>query len=81
MSPNAHPSALESTSAHTSLLGTPHSHGAERGWGWTQAAIKYWGTSTNLNFPADDYASELAEISRLTTEELVAQVRRHLACG
>ena len=41
-----------------------------------QAAIKFWGTETQLNFPAEDYASELEEINNLTTEELVAQLRR-----
>jgi hypothetical protein len=41
-----------------------------------QAAIKFWGTETQLNFPAEEYASELEEINNLTTEELVAQLRR-----
>jgi len=41
-----------------------------------RAAIKYWGLQTALNFPVDDYAAEMPMIHGLTTEELVAHLRR-----
>ncbi|NP_001346556.1 AP2-like ethylene-responsive transcription factor CRL5 [Zea mays] len=40
------------------------------------AALKYWGTSTHVNFPVEDYREELEEMKNMTRQEYVAHLRR-----
>ncbi|CAH9111333.1 unnamed protein product [Cuscuta europaea] len=40
------------------------------------AAIKYWGTSTHINFPLENYQQELEEMKNMTRQEYVAHLRR-----
>ncbi|XP_025796942.1 AP2-like ethylene-responsive transcription factor CRL5 [Panicum hallii] len=40
------------------------------------AALKYWGTSTHINFPIEDYGEELEEMKNMTRQEYVAHLRR-----
>ncbi|XP_039828353.1 AP2-like ethylene-responsive transcription factor CRL5 isoform X3 [Panicum virgatum] len=40
------------------------------------AALKYWGTSTHINFPIEDYREELEEMKNMTRQEYVAHLRR-----
>ncbi|KAL3834931.1 hypothetical protein ACJIZ3_009667 [Penstemon smallii] len=40
------------------------------------AAIKYWGTSTQTNFPISDYDKELEIMQNITKEEYLASLRR-----
>ncbi|WVZ54650.1 hypothetical protein U9M48_005415 [Paspalum notatum var. saurae] len=40
------------------------------------AALKYWGPETLLNFPAEDYSSEMSEMEGVSREEYLASLRR-----
>nr|WAK85943.1 transcription factor AP3 [Nothapodytes nimmoniana] len=40
------------------------------------AAIKYWGTSTFINFPISDYDEEIEIMQNMTREEYLASLRR-----
>ncbi|KAF8707206.1 hypothetical protein HU200_030453 [Digitaria exilis] len=40
------------------------------------AALKYWGPQTVLNFPAEDYSSEMSEMEGVSREEYLASLRR-----
>ncbi|EER93382.2 hypothetical protein BDA96_01G078700 [Sorghum bicolor] len=40
------------------------------------AALKYWGKSTHVNFPVEDYREELEEMENMTRQEYVAHLRR-----
>lgn len=40
------------------------------------AALKYWGPSTHINFPLEDYQKELEEMKTMTRQEYVAHLRR-----
>lgn len=40
------------------------------------AALKYWGPSTHINFPLEDYTDQLEEMKNMTRQEYVAHLRR-----
>ncbi|KAJ9562388.1 hypothetical protein OSB04_007548 [Centaurea solstitialis] len=40
------------------------------------AALKYWGTSTHINFPLENYEQELEEMKNMSRQEYVAHLRR-----
>ncbi|GAB4852408.1 hypothetical protein Ancab_016601 [Ancistrocladus abbreviatus] len=40
------------------------------------AALKYWGPSTHINFPLENYREELEEMKNMTRQEYVAHLRR-----
>ncbi|KAI5069364.1 hypothetical protein GOP47_0015665 [Adiantum capillus-veneris] len=40
------------------------------------AALKYWGPSTTINFPLEDYKKEMQEMRNMSKQELVASLRR-----
>ncbi|KAJ8645368.1 hypothetical protein MRB53_007116 [Persea americana] len=40
------------------------------------AALKYWGPSTHINFPLDNYRVELEEMKNMSRQEYVAHLRR-----
>ncbi|EOX91761.1 Integrase-type DNA-binding superfamily protein [Theobroma cacao] len=40
------------------------------------AALKYWGPSTHINFPLENYQKELEEMKNMTRQEYVAHLRR-----
>ncbi|KAK7330926.1 hypothetical protein VNO77_25132 [Canavalia gladiata] len=40
------------------------------------AALKYWGPSTHINFPLENYTNELEEMKNMTRQEYVAHLRR-----
>ncbi|GAB4839268.1 hypothetical protein Ancab_028795 [Ancistrocladus abbreviatus] len=40
------------------------------------AALKYWGPSTHINFPLENYKVELEEMKNMTRQEYVAHLRR-----
>uniref|UniRef100_A0A0D9VRK6 AP2/ERF domain-containing protein n=1 Tax=Leersia perrieri TaxID=77586 RepID=A0A0D9VRK6_9ORYZ len=40
------------------------------------AALKYWGLSTHINFPLENYRNEIEEMERMTRQEYVAHLRR-----
>ncbi|XP_058080879.1 AP2-like ethylene-responsive transcription factor CRL5 isoform X2 [Magnolia sinica] len=40
------------------------------------AALKYWGPSTHINFPLDNYHGELEEMKNMSRQEYVAHLRR-----
>ncbi|XP_019174774.1 PREDICTED: AP2-like ethylene-responsive transcription factor ANT [Ipomoea nil] len=40
------------------------------------AALKYWGPSTHINFPLENYQKELEEMKNMTRQEHVAHLRR-----
>lgn len=40
------------------------------------AALKYWGPSTHINFPLENYQKELDEMKNMTRQEYVAHLRR-----
>ncbi|KAF8706429.1 hypothetical protein HU200_030700 [Digitaria exilis] len=40
------------------------------------AALKYWGPETVLNFPAEDYSTEMSEMEGVSREEYLASLRR-----
>ncbi|KVI06736.1 AP2/ERF domain-containing protein [Cynara cardunculus var. scolymus] len=41
------------------------------------AALKYWGSSTHINFPLEIYHQELDEMKSMSRQEFVAHLRRH----
>ncbi|XP_043711707.1 AP2-like ethylene-responsive transcription factor ANT isoform X2 [Telopea speciosissima] len=40
------------------------------------AALKYWGPSTHINFPLENYQEELEEMKKMSRQEYVAHLRR-----
>lgn len=40
------------------------------------AALKYWGPSTHINFPLENYHQELEEMKKMSRQEYVAHLRR-----
>ncbi|XP_027347330.1 AP2-like ethylene-responsive transcription factor ANT [Abrus precatorius] len=40
------------------------------------AALKYWGPSTHINFPLENYQNELEQMKNMTRQEYVAHLRR-----
>lgn len=40
------------------------------------AALKYWGPSTHINFPVENYQKELEEMKNMSRQEYVAHLRR-----
>ncbi|GAA0173945.1 DNA-binding transcription factor [Lithospermum erythrorhizon] len=40
------------------------------------AALKYWGTSTHINFPLENYSKEVEDTKNMTRQEFVAHLRR-----
>ncbi|KAF2324225.1 hypothetical protein GH714_010689 [Hevea brasiliensis] len=40
------------------------------------AALKYWGPSTHINFPLENYQEELEEMKNMSRQEYVAHLRR-----
>ncbi|ONK76054.1 uncharacterized protein A4U43_C03F23390 [Asparagus officinalis] len=40
------------------------------------AALKYWGPSTHINFPLENYNQELEEMKNMSRQEYVAHLRR-----
>ncbi|KAI4315101.1 hypothetical protein L6164_027947 [Bauhinia variegata] len=40
------------------------------------AALKYWGPSTHINFPLENYLNEIEEMKNMTRQEYVAHLRR-----
>ncbi|XP_010645297.1 AP2-like ethylene-responsive transcription factor ANT isoform X1 [Vitis vinifera] len=40
------------------------------------AALKYWGPSTHINFPLENYQQELENMKNMTRQEYVAHLRR-----
>ncbi|XP_047328288.1 AP2-like ethylene-responsive transcription factor ANT [Impatiens glandulifera] len=40
------------------------------------AALKYWGPSTHINFPLENYTQELEDMKNMTRQEYVAHLRR-----
>ncbi|XP_058219618.1 AP2-like ethylene-responsive transcription factor ANT [Rhododendron vialii] len=40
------------------------------------AALKYWGSSTHINFPVENYHQELEDMKNMTRQEFVAHLRR-----
>ncbi|KAE8657042.1 AP2-like ethylene-responsive transcription factor ANT [Hibiscus syriacus] len=40
------------------------------------AALKYWGSSTHINFPLENYREELEEMKNMNCQEYVAHLRR-----
>ncbi|MED6200911.1 hypothetical protein PIB30_089954 [Stylosanthes scabra] len=40
------------------------------------AALKYWGPSTHINFPLENYQNELEEMKNMNRQEYVAHLRR-----
>ncbi|URD93813.1 AP2-like ethylene-responsive transcription factor [Musa troglodytarum] len=40
------------------------------------AALKYWGSSTHINFPSENYQQELDEMKSMTRQESAAHLRR-----
>uniref|UniRef100_A0A5B7AM10 Putative AP2-like ethylene-responsive transcription factor ANT isoform X2 n=1 Tax=Davidia involucrata TaxID=16924 RepID=A0A5B7AM10_DAVIN len=40
------------------------------------AALKYWGPSSHINFPLENYQQELEEMKNMTRQEYVAHLRR-----
>lgn len=43
---------------------------------YDQAALKYWGPSTHINFPLENYHTQLEEMKNMTRQEYVAHLRR-----
>ncbi|XP_073226724.1 AP2-like ethylene-responsive transcription factor ANT isoform X2 [Cicer arietinum] len=43
---------------------------------YDQAALKYWGPSTHINFPLENYQNQLEEMKNMTRQEYVAHLRR-----
>ncbi|KAL3603730.1 hypothetical protein D5086_004589 [Populus alba] len=43
------------------------------------AALKYWGPSTHINFPLENYPEELEEMKNMSRQEYVAHLRRIMA--
>ncbi|KAJ8567372.1 hypothetical protein K7X08_019580 [Anisodus acutangulus] len=43
---------------------------------YDSAALKYWGPSTHINFPLENYQQELEDMKNMTRQEYVAHLRR-----
>ncbi|XP_027911025.1 AP2-like ethylene-responsive transcription factor ANT isoform X2 [Vigna unguiculata] len=43
---------------------------------YDMAALKYWGPSSHINFPLENYKNELEEMKNMTRQEYVAHLRR-----
>ncbi|XVF61402.1 hypothetical protein PTKIN_Ptkin08bG0126800 [Pterospermum kingtungense] len=43
---------------------------------YDQAALKYWGPSSHINFPLENYRKELEDMKNMTRQEYVAHLRR-----
>ncbi|TKY70684.1 AP2 ethylene-responsive transcription factor ANT [Spatholobus suberectus] len=43
---------------------------------YDMAALKYWGPSSHINFPLENYQNELDEMKNMTRQEYVAHLRR-----
>ncbi|KAH1163939.1 hypothetical protein GLYMA_01G195900v4 [Glycine max] len=43
---------------------------------YDMAALKYWGPSSHINFPLENYQNELEEMKNMTRQEYVAHLRR-----
>ncbi|XP_074295242.1 AP2-like ethylene-responsive transcription factor ANT [Silene latifolia] len=43
---------------------------------YDMAALKYWGPSTHINFPLENYLQEVEEMKNMTRQEFVAHLRR-----
>ncbi|CAO2830437.1 unnamed protein product [Amaranthus hypochondriacus] len=43
---------------------------------YDMAALKYWGPSTHINFPLENYQQQLEEMKNMTRQEFVAHLRR-----
>ncbi|KAK1383174.1 AP2-like ethylene-responsive transcription factor ANT [Heracleum sosnowskyi] len=43
---------------------------------YDSAALKYWGPSTHINFPLENYSKELEAMKNMTRQEFVAHLRR-----
>ncbi|KAL1824217.1 hypothetical protein ACET3Z_010995 [Daucus carota] len=43
---------------------------------YDSAALKYWGPSTHINFPLENYGQELEAMKNMTRQEYVAHLRR-----
>ncbi|CAI8589017.1 unnamed protein product [Vicia faba] len=43
---------------------------------YDMAALKYWGPSTRINFPLENYQKELDVMNKMTRQEYVAHLRR-----
>ncbi|CAI8599376.1 unnamed protein product [Vicia faba] len=43
---------------------------------YDQAALKYWGPSTHINFPLENYQTQLEDMKNMTRQEYVAHLRR-----
>ncbi|KAK4346693.1 hypothetical protein RND71_033032 [Anisodus tanguticus] len=43
---------------------------------YDSAALKYWGPSTHINFPLENYQQELEAMKNMTRQEYVAHLRR-----
>ncbi|KAL8125039.1 AP2-like ethylene-responsive transcription factor ANT [Apium graveolens] len=43
---------------------------------YDSAALKYWGASTHINFPLENYSQELETMKNMTRQEYVAHLRR-----
>ncbi|KAL4396695.1 hypothetical protein AHAS_Ahas01G0117600 [Arachis hypogaea] len=43
---------------------------------YDMAALKYWGPSTHINFPLENYQNQLEEMKNMTRQEYVAHLRR-----
>ncbi|GMH14867.1 hypothetical protein Nepgr_016708 [Nepenthes gracilis] len=41
------------------------------------AALKYWGPSTRINFPLENYQQDLEKMKKMTRQEYVAHLRRN----
>ncbi|CAI0464391.1 unnamed protein product [Linum tenue] len=45
------------------------------------AALKYWGPSTHINFPLENYRAELEEMKNMSRQEYVAHLRSRKSSG
>ncbi|XP_058772850.1 AP2-like ethylene-responsive transcription factor CRL5 [Vicia villosa] len=45
---------------------------------YDMAALKYWGPSTRINFPLENYQKELDVMKKMTRQEYVAHLRRYI---
>ncbi|KMT09874.1 hypothetical protein BVRB_6g128480 [Beta vulgaris subsp. vulgaris] len=43
---------------------------------YDMAALKYWGPSTHINFPLENYQQQLEDMKNMTRQEFVAHLRR-----
>ncbi|KAH1157592.1 hypothetical protein GLYMA_11G045800v4 [Glycine max] len=48
---------------------------------YDMAALKYWGPSSHINFPLENYQNELEEMKNMTRQEYVAHLRSGFSRG